>query len=395
MSRRKFVGRALGGIGALGILGFDGRTAGLDAGQPVTRVLGGTGIHLPVVNMGVMNADNPALVRRAYEVGMRLFDTAANYQRGRNEEMVGSVIRELGGRKQTIIATKVYIPHQQRNMSPEQARDFYIKSTAESLKRLQTDYIDILYSHNVMTPEYLNNPGILEALQQVKKEGKARFIGFSTHANMAELIADATRTGWADVILTVFNYAMADDQQLISSLTAASAKGIALIAMKTQCSQYWYRQELPAEKQRFYEGNISHGAVLKWALHHPFIACAIPGFTTFEQLETDWAAARDLEYSAAEKQFITDRQVKLSLAYCRQCAACLPTCPRGVNLPELMRTHLYAAGYGNLYQVRDTYAEIPRQRSLPACAGCERCQARCVNGIDITGRLNELKAILA
>ena len=75
--------------------------------NPITRVLGKTGIRIPVVSMGVMNADNPALVKRSFEMGIRHFDTAWGYQKGRNEEMVGSVLKELNAREQVVIATKV------------------------------------------------------------------------------------------------------------------------------------------------------------------------------------------------------------------------------------------------------------------------------------------------
>src|SRR5271166_454611 len=70
------------------------------------RTLGKTGLSLPVVSMGVMNADVPGLLRRAYELGIRHFDTAAGYQNGRNEEMVGQVIKEMGVRDQVVISTK-------------------------------------------------------------------------------------------------------------------------------------------------------------------------------------------------------------------------------------------------------------------------------------------------
>src|ERR1700690_3990254 len=67
-------------------------------GPVLQRTLGKTGITMPVVSMGVMNADVPGLLRRAYELGIRHFDTAAVYQQGRNEEMVGAVIKEMGVR---------------------------------------------------------------------------------------------------------------------------------------------------------------------------------------------------------------------------------------------------------------------------------------------------------
>jgi len=163
-------------------------------------------------------------------------------------------------------------------MSPEQAKETYLKIADESLKRLQTDYVDILYSHVVESIDWLNNPGILEAFKLLKEQKKARFIGFSTHQNMAECINEAVRTDFYDIILTAFNYAMADDENLINALKNADSNGIGLMAMKTQCSQYWYREYVPEGKREYYKGRILHTAVLKWALRNDFITtlAAIP-----------------------------------------------------------------------------------------------------------------------
>src|SRR5437660_5450450 len=77
-----------------------------DSGPLIQRTLGKTGLTMPVVSMGVMNADIPGLLRRSYELGIRHFDTAAGYEGGRNEEMVGSVIKDLGVPPAVIIATR-------------------------------------------------------------------------------------------------------------------------------------------------------------------------------------------------------------------------------------------------------------------------------------------------
>src|SRR5581483_10922288 len=108
-NRREFIVKPIVWAGAAGLLA---RTDLLSAdsantaGALVQRTLGKTGITLPVVSMGVMNADIPGILRRAYELGIRHFDTAAVYQQGRNEEMVGSVIKELGVRDRVTISTK-------------------------------------------------------------------------------------------------------------------------------------------------------------------------------------------------------------------------------------------------------------------------------------------------
>jgi predicted aldo/keto reductase-like oxidoreductase len=188
---------------------------------------------------------------------------------------------------------------------------------------------------------------------------------------------------------------MADDHNLSDSLKQASEKGIGLIAMKTQCSQYWYREHVPESGQRFYEGKIMHTAVLKWALRNPMITTAIPGFTTYQQLDEDFVVARNLDYTPDEKAFLEDRNVKLSLNYCLQCGHCVSTCPRRVDIPTLMRTHLYAACYSNFYQARDALDSIPKNQNLDSCSACDICMAKCLHHIDISRRINALKCIFA
>ena len=403
-SRREFLSQSVSGLAGAGLLGASGKALlsydqeklsqeSNNKREIICRTLGKTGIRMPIVNMGVMNAFDSALVKRSYEIGVRHFDTAAWYGRGRSEESVGNAIKELNVRDNVIIGTKVYIPLPQRNITPEQAKETYLRITNESLQRLQTGYVDILYSHVVQDIDWLNNPGILEALQLLKKQGKARLIGFSTHQNMAECIRQATKDGYYDVVLTAFNYAMGDDKEVIDVLKNARARGIGLIAMKTLCTQYHYRQYVPETRLHYFKGKIMQMAVLKWVLRHDFITTAIIGYTTFQQMEEDFSVAYNLEYTPEEKKFLEDRNAKFSMDYCLQCNKCVSTCPTGVDIPTLMRTHMYAACYSNFYQARDALNDIPKGKGLDACTFCETCTAKCVNAVNIARRIDELKAI--
>ncbi len=357
----------------------------------VSRALGKTGIVLPIVNMGVMNADNPDLVRRAYELGMRHFDTAAGYWRGKNEEMVGTVLADLNARSKAIIATKVAIPPAQReSLSPVALKDAFVKVFEGSLKRLKTDYVDILYIHDVSNVEDIKRPGFLDALATLKDQKKARFVGFSCHQNMAACIDEAISSGAYDVLLVAYNYAMQDDERLKASLGAAAAKGLGLVAMKTQCMQSWYKEELPPDQQAFYSGSIVQTAVLKWALRNEAFACAVPGFTSFRELEEDVSVARDLTLTDEERTFLADRKIRLAMAHCVQCGGCRSTCPAGVDTPTLMRAHMYLR-YPNVFQVRATLDSLPAGRGLDGCASCASCVARCRGRIDIGRRIGQLK----
>ena len=145
------------------------------------------------------------------------------------------------------------------------------------------------------------DPYIISALKELKDQGKIRFPAFSSHADWPDLLNAAVDHGFYDVALLSFNYSMSQDDRFISAIKNASAKGVGIIAMKTQCQQEWYKQNLPTETQKFYEGVIMHAALLKWVLRHEEITTAVPGFSTFEQLQTDIRVAYNLEYTERAK----------------------------------------------------------------------------------------------
>jgi predicted aldo/keto reductase-like oxidoreductase len=406
-SRRAFLSQGLAGLASFGLAGssvknlFGLRQEGSlsrPAGGIITRPLGKTGERLPVVSMGVMNSNNPDLVRAAYERGVRHFDTAATYMRGRNEEMVGKVIKELGARDEVLIATKIP-PLPSDSLSDTkvgEAKAYCLDSLDRSLKRLQTDYVDMLYLHDVQDVSYLQNAGIRSALETARSQKKARWIGFSTHLNMAALLEEAVRGGCCDAVLTAYNYSMSENAALLRAMEKAAGAGIILVAMKTQCKQPWYLDEFQPGARKFYEGQIKHTALLKWVLRHECVATAVPGFQNFQELDEDFSVVRDLGYSPEEKKFLEDHNVKLAMrAVCQQCSSCLSTCPERVDVPRLVRAHMYAASYPNIAQARATLEEIPRARGLERCMACGECKARCVNTVNLAARIAELKALCA
>jgi len=405
-SRREFLGKTLAGVAGAGLLGLN-RLESRQKSAPataataatatlITRTLGKTGMRMPIVSMGVMNADLPALVQRAYELGIRQFDTAAGYQRGRNEEMVGRVIQELGARDKVFIATKIMVPEVRQRLTQAQAKAKYLELLEASLKRLRTDYVDIVYIHDVSNVKDVSDPGLLEGMAAAKKQGKTRAAGFSTHQNMGPCLVEAMKGGGHDVVLTTYNYSLHPYPELLDTMKKAAASGIGLVAMKTQCQQDWYREELPAELQAYYQGTIRHSALLKWVMNYDCFTTAVPGFTTFDQLQEDIVCASSLAYSPLEKKFLEDRKVKLAIASaCRQCGECAATCPRGADIPSLMRVHMYAFSYGNPVQARETLENSSGGRGLEACRDCGSCRASCSGRVGLSRRIDQLKQVYA
>jgi predicted aldo/keto reductase-like oxidoreductase len=110
-------------------------------------------------------------------------------------------------------------------------------------------------------------------------------------------------------------------------------------------------------------------------------------------MKEDFSVASNLELTPEEASYLADKNIRAAVGFCQQCDGCLETCPNGVEIPTLMRTHMYAAQYANFHQARTALEEIPSRYGLKACESCSTCTARCANTVDIAHSIDELKAI--
>lgn len=391
-SRREFLKKSAAGIAGVAmvpsVLGIGSAAAAGPRKKKkrfVHRKLGRTGIKLPVVGMGVMNADNPDLVRAALDAGIVLLDTAHAYQRGRNEEMIGEVIK--GRRRRSfVIATKVRgspLDRETGLYTEEATAGPFIEAFDTSLGRLGLDYVDILFHHNVVSRGGALHEPYLAALEEMKKQGKTRFVGISTHKNEPEVIGAAVESGVYDVVLTTYNFRQPHVREIEKAIAEANRAGLGVIAMKTQAGAYW-----DSEKRH----PINMKAALKWALRNENVHTAIPGFTTFEQMELDLSVMEDLALTPAEELDLkADEQMGLAGLFCDQCAECTLQCPHGVDIPTLMRSYMYAYGYRNLFAAKETF-ESAGTGELP-CASCSSCAVKCRMGFDVRKRATDIARI--
>jgi predicted aldo/keto reductase-like oxidoreductase len=403
-TRRGFLSSSFAGLVSAGFLGLAGKrtfaqetavgkkdTTAADAPKKILhRILGRTGIEMPIVGMGVMNSDNPAVVRASYELGIRHFDTAAYYMGGKNEEMVGGVIKELGVRDNTVIGTKIFHPGFRQETKPADVRSRIPALCEESLKRLQMDYVDILYIHNVGEPGVASNEDIMAAMVRLKEQGKAKHIGVTTHGRMHEIIDEVVGVSVWDVVLTVVNFTLGDYTELFDSIEKAVASGVGIIAMKTQAGS---QRRSRIDFGDYYSTPTVATAALKWVLKNKNITAAVPGYTTFEHMKQDFSVAYGLEYTPDELKLLGDTKIKVGMGFCRQCEVCRSTCPQGADIASLMRTHMYAARYTNFYEARATLEGIRKGAGLGACSACSACSARCAHSVDIARNIAELKQI--
>ncbi|MEE9443785.1 MAG: aldo/keto reductase [candidate division Zixibacteria bacterium] len=397
LSRRKFLSTAAAGLATTGLAGLTPQLSLAQEGehtdqatQPeiIYRTLGKTGMKVPIVSMGAGGANNPGIIQAAYEKGIRHFDTAASYQYGQNEQMVGRVVNKLKVRDKVNIGTKVYTPGQ-RVEDPAAVKKKLIELCEGSLKRLKTDYVDILYIHSVATLGFVNNPGLQEGFAELKEQKKILAAGISTHSNMAAVINDTVEAGFYDVILTSMNISLGDNADLMAAVKNAANKGIGFVAMKTQAGG----SRLSADQIAGYPNKTIHNAMLRWVMRMPEIKTSIPGIANYDFLNDNFEIAYSLEYTPEEEKLLSDSTIQLGMGFCHQCRQCLASCPHKTDIPTLMRTHMYAASYGDFYKARRVLNNIPRGSSLDACGSCDQCTAQCANSVRIRDNISELKTI--
>jgi predicted aldo/keto reductase-like oxidoreductase len=356
----------------------------------IVRPLGKTGISLPIVSMGVINADAPGLIVRSWEAGIRHFDSVAGYENGSNEEVVGQTIRQLGVRDKVVISTKAGVRGAGQREPAETKADM-LSSFEGSLNRLQMDHVEILYFHAINTAQSAADAGVQEAMTQLKKEGKIRLAGISTHGGQADVLNAVARSGFWDVALVAFNYTMSENQALLDAMRLCASKGIGIVAMKTQAggSNPSRQKVFGSEIQK----SVRPSAVLKWVLQHPFVTTAVLGFTRFEHIDEDMRVASNLAFTDDERNFISNNAIKASLEFCQQCGDCVASCPNRVDIPTLMRSHMYAFQYHNLHHARFTLAEVPKGAGLDVCNSCTTCTATCSYTVSIERKVEALRTI--
>jgi uncharacterized protein len=346
---------------------------------PPRRTLGRTGIEVPIVSMGVMNADNPNLVRAALDGGIVLLDTAHGYQEGRNEEMLGTVLPDRK-RDSFVLATKVHLSTLDRKtgLFSKQTRGEEIGEKLDiSLKRLGIDHVDILHLHNQSAHESVLYEPVLKALEKAKREGKARFLGVSTHRNEPEVIRAAVEAKLYDVVLTSYNFKQEHHLEVQKAIGEAAQAGLGIIAMKTQAGVFWDKDK---------QSPINMKAALKWALRDPNVHTAIPGFTTLDQLQTDLEVLHDPTLTDDDKRSL--EAPKVVGFFCQGCGECLDPCLEKLPIPDLMRSFMYAHAYRNRAAAQALLLELGLPDS--PCDECDECPVRCAKGFNVRQRVRDI-----
>lgn len=257
------------------------------------RVLGRTGVKIPVLGLGGAGTKTPldkedkesealAIIERAFELGIRYFDTAASY--GANEIYLGKVLPSY--RSKLFLASKTY----------KKDRDSAWRELELSLQRLNTDYLDLWQLHSVALPEHVQKifepDGAIKALEEAKEQKIVRFVGITGH-HEPDVIVESMRRYQFDTTLIPVN--AADKHHLRPYfplvLPLARQQNVGVIAMK-----------VPAYGKLFQPGGLTRmQQAMDYTLSQTGVHCCIISADNVQQLEANVEVARAFEQLSSEQ----------------------------------------------------------------------------------------------
>ena len=331
--------------------------------------LGKTGITVPQNGFGalpIQRVDDKkavSLLRRAFEGGIRFFDTARFYTD--SEHKLGLAIENL--RPQIYIASKTIA---------ETPEDFW-RDLRTSLSELKTDYLDLYQFHNPsFCPKPGDGSGLYEAMLEAKSKGFIRHIGITNHR--LSVANEAVDSGLYETLQFPFCYLCSDAD--LALVRKCREKEVGFIAMKALSG-----------------GLISNAtAAAAFLFQYPNVL-PIWGIQRSEELEEFLSFFKCPPVMTPEISAVIekDRQ-ELSGAFCRGCGYCMP-CPVGIEINNCARMSLMLRRAPSALQLTDAMQQ--KMQKIEQCIHCGQCAARCPYGLDtpalLQKNLEDYRAVLA
>ncbi|MEW6366421.1 MAG: aldo/keto reductase [Acidobacteriota bacterium] len=425
LRRREFLRTStLGLAGAAGVaVGGKGleaqQTAPASAPEPPKvkgfRTLGRTGFSVSDIGSGSIY--EPGVFKAMLDAGVNYIDTAESYPG--HHRIVGDAIKGRD-RKSLFISSKMLMDE------GDITRAGLLQRARKCLEELGTEYVDCMMMHMPEKVELLKLESFHQAMQELKTEGRVRFLGVSHHGSfwfrdpetsMDRVLLAAAEDGRYDVFLLAYNFLQMDSGQRV--FDACREKKIGTAVMKSKPIVTFDRIKTRIEglekegkevdplfreglaryqkladqmdafvkKYRLENQDEIREASVRFVLDNPGVSTICCSARTFDEATryvslsgmrfTDWDRARLAAYSEGCGRF-----------YCRHaCGVCEPSCPRGVPVNTIMRYSHYFEAQGREKEAMSLYAGIPGARAdvCSSCAG--HCERACAHGVPIQGML--------
>jgi len=325
-------------------------------------IFGKTGLKVSRTGFGcipiqrISYDESTALLRRAYNGGINLYDTANGYTT--SEDRIGTALSHV--RDNIVLCTK----------SGASTPDALLANLDNSLKMMRTDYIDVFQFHN---PSFVPRPGgedgLYDALSKAKTQGKVLFIGITQHRR--KLALEAVKSGLYDTLQFPFSYLSTDEE--LALIAECNRNNVGILAMKGLC------------------GGILSNAKAAFAFLRQYDSVVpIWGMQTMDELE-EFLRYEKLPPKlddTLQKVIDADRSKFLG-SFCRACGYCLP-CPAKIPIPMAARMEFLLGRMRKDKLLTDEWAE--NMRKIDDCTNCGRCIAKCPYELNVPELLKKNQA---
>jgi predicted aldo/keto reductase-like oxidoreductase len=441
MNRRSFIKQS-----SLGLIGGGYLSRGVDSPRQVAadsetprineyRTLGRTGFKVSDLGMG--HVGDEGLLRTFLDAGVNYIDTSEGYRY--NERVLGNAMKDLD-RKSLFITSKVIADTSYKHISQSDiSKEGFLKRAYRILESLRTDYLDCLMISTCETIEMLKNEGFHAATEQLKKEGKLRFVGVSNHGSqfwprasqepMEKILLAAAEDGRFDVVLMAYNFLKDDRSERVlevcnkknigttlmkvnpirsynqmkefleknlysksqkeqeEQIKKAAEEGVSLkdvekrMAIKVENAQEFIkRHNLKSDKE------IRHAAV-RFVLSNPNVNTVCYTLQNYSEAQ-EFLKLSGSRLTSRDKELLASYSRECGSLYCRHaCGLCEPACPYQVPVNTIMRfDHYFVAQSREKYAMAE-YAALESQKA-DRCQDCVGfCESACPYGVPVRALL--------
>ncbi len=366
------------------------------AGEDIS-VLGYGCMRFPT--KGIKIDENLAKEQMLYAVneGINYFDTAYIYHSGQSEVFLGKFLKEYNLREKVFIADKLptFLIRKEN-----QIESFF----NTQLKRLDTNYIDYYLMHmldSLHSWNTLKDYGILNFIEENKKSGKIKYIGFSFHGRCEEFMKILEDYKW-DFCQIQYNYLDEYNQAGIKGLKRAYELGIDVIIMEPLRGGSLASKAPKKVIKKFVDykenSNVASWA-FKWLYNQKEVSVVLSGMNDLVHIKENIKTANDSDINCmTKKELEIVDEVKqiykdLMKVPCTSCGYCMP-CPVNVDIPACFTDYNNKYYFGG-YQIRQQYITksiggIGYEKSgADLCINCGKCKKHCPQNIDIPKKLKE------
>ncbi len=351
-------------------------------------ILGFGCMRFPIIDGEVDIVEAKRMLDYAYSKGVNYFDTAYPYHGGKSETIVRDIIKHYD-RETFYLADK--LPLWECKNEEDIDRIFH-----EQLEKCGVEYFDYYLIHAVNKERLaqVKELRVLEKLEQYKKDGKLRRIGFSFHDDLETFKKWVDLYNW-DFVQIQLNYMDIDHQQGIEGYHILTKKGIPVIVMEPVKGGGLV--EFNDKIEKFFIDYNNVDSIASWAFRWigtlPNVKIILSGMSTMGQVEDNlktFSNFKPLNNKELEIIKVVRREIlKLSKVDCTSCNYCMP-CPHGVDIPGNFRIYNNHSMYQNDGYAKWIYGMLVNgEKSANICTECGECLPKCPQQIDIPTRLNE------